>query len=309
MNGMGDKNPKNTASSIRTVVAEMVTNGDIRFSIDNVAVRTFPHSFAFGPHEHRFSEVDFIEDGTSGMLFGTEYVKLSVNDCILIFPDVSHYFFTQTRSSCTIVQVEFAIDNFSPLSQYHSSDLSFFEELTKSNTRFLKFQPKNSLSECIRSIREESTGEAAGKEEMLRLLFTRLCILLSREISSFFGESISGLKCSIAQKTQDLLVRLQNESSAPIRIDEVASIMGVSSRYLRREFSSTFGTGIVEYVTELRLRKARRMLEETSLSILEVALDCGFSSSQYFDRVFRKSTGMTPLCFRSLLAAKIRYFK
>lgn len=289
--------------SLGSFVADIVSNSEIHFPIDNVAVRTFPRSFAFGPHEHRFIEVDYIEDGASGMLFGTEYVKLSVGDCLLIFPGISHYFFTQARSSCTIIQVEFAIDNFPQITNTQSSPLSFFEELKTSSNSFLKFQPKSSLGECIRSIREESVGDSLGREEMLRLLFARLFILLSREISSLFGEEMSGPKSGIAEKTKDILVRLNNESTEPIRIEDVAAMVGVSSRYLRRSFSLAYGTGIVEYLTGLKLRKARHLLEETGLSILEIALDCGFSSSQYFDRVFRKATGMTPLCFRSLLAS------
>jgi len=288
--------------SLGSFVADIVSNGDIHFPIDNVAVKILPPAYAFGPHAHRFIEVDFIEEGACGMLFGTEYVKLAANDCILIFPDVSHYFFTRARSGCTLVQVEFAAENLPGMSTLHATSLSFIDELKAGQHSFLKLQPKSSVVECIRAIREESADDAVGKDEMLKLLFARFFILLSREISAHFGENPRESEgAGIAVLARDLLVRLQNEGSGRISIEDIAATLGVSSRYLRRTFGSSFGTGIVEYLTGLRLRKARQLLGEGKLSVLEVALECGFSSSQYFDRVFRKATGMTPLAFRTLL--------
>jgi len=287
--------------SLGSFVADIVSNSEIHFPIDNVAVKILPPAYAFGPHGHRFIEVDFIEEGACGMLFGTEYVKLAANDCILIFPGVSHYFFTRARGGCTLVQVEFAAENL-PEAAIHAASLSFVDELNAGRHSFLKFQPRSWVVECIRAIREESAGGAVGKEEMLKLLFARFFILLSREISAHFGENPHEAEgADIASRARELLVRLQNEGSGPVRIEDMAASLGVSSRYLRRTFVSSFGTGIVEYLTGLRLRKARQLLGEGKLSVLEVALECGFSSSQYFDRVFRKAMGMTPLAFRTLL--------
>lgn len=288
--------------SLGSFVADIVSNGDVHFPIDNVAVKILPPAYAFGPHAHRFIEVDFIEEGTCGMLFGTEYVKLAANDCILIFPDISHYFFTRARGGCTLVQVEFAAENLPEMSNAHLPSLSFVDELNTGKHSFLKFQPKSSVVECIRAFREETSSDVIGKEEMLKLLFARFFILLSREISTHFGENpteIDGV--GIASLARDLLVRLQNEGSGPVCIEDMAATLGVSSRYLRKTFRSSFGSGIVEYLTSLRLRKARQLLGEGNLSVLEIALECGFNSSQYFDRVFRKGTGMTPLAFRLLL--------
>jgi len=50
----------------------------------------------------------------------------------------------------------------------------------------------------------------------------------------------------------------------------------------------------------LRIEKAKRLLLYTSLSITEIALDVGFSSSQYFSRVFSKAEGVDPRTFRKM---------
>jgi AraC-like DNA-binding protein len=278
-----------------SLIADLVSNRDILVAIDNAAVRIFPKAYTFGPHAHRFVEIDYIEEGSCAMIFGTEYVRLEGGDCLVIFPDISHYFFT------TLVQVEFALDNFPWLSLPPPGDgpLDFLREVRSHTRSYLKLLPRPALADCMKRIREEQQKEERGREEMMRLLFAQLFILLSRELAAFFGEE--GGRASAKPRVRALLDLLRSEYSGELSIEDLAARCGASSRYLRREFRACLGMGIGEYVQELRLRKARSLLADRRLSVLEVALDCGFGSSQYFSRVFRRAVGMSPGQFRELL--------
>jgi AraC-like DNA-binding protein len=293
-------------TSTAALFADIVGNSDIRFSIFNVASRTFPPGYTFGPHAHRHIEVDFVERGSCGMLFGTEYVRFVANECVLIFPEVSHYFFTPARVRCALVQVEFAVDNFPWMSVPPGNDdaLSFLREIRTHSRSFLKFQPKATLAACMRNIREESKGAEPGREEMLKLLFSEFFIRLSREISSLFD----GVEPPAAGKLRlrTLVEAIRNEFDGELSIEELAGRVGTSSRYLRREFHSAFGLSISDYIQELRLRKARKLLSSSDLSVLEVALECGYASSQYFARIFKYAVGLTPSDYRSLVTAAHR---
>ena len=57
----------------------------------------------------------------------------------------------------------------------------------------------------------------------------------------------------------------------------------------------------VEILTDVRLKQAKKLIElhGADKSILDIALECGFSSSQYFSTVFRNKFGKSPSCFRS----------
>ena len=124
------------------------------------------------------------------MLFGSELVRLGTNDCLLIYPEAQHYFFTKTRSACSLVQLEFALENFpwSALPRGDPGALSFLEELRAPSRPFRKLLPQAELADCMRSIRDEASRPALGRDEMLRLLFARLLILLSREVEGLYAE-------------------------------------------------------------------------------------------------------------------------
>src|SRR5699024_12548220 len=55
----------------------------------------------------------------------------------------------------------------------------------------------------------------------------------------------------------------------------------------------------VDYLTELRLKKSKELLRELHFTIYEIAEKVGFSSSQYFSRVFKQVEGMTPTIYRN----------
>jgi AraC-like DNA-binding protein len=288
-------------SSTGSLIADLVANRHIVFAIDNVAVKCFPPYFTFGPHAHRFIEIDYIEEGWCGMLFGTDYVRLDKGDCLLIFPEVSHYFFTPGSVSCTLTQVEFALDNFPWMSLPASGEgaLGFLAEIRTHSRSYLKLLPQRRLSECMKRIREERLGAERGREEMIRLLFSQFFILLSREIALLFGHDTR--RAATNPRVRTLLQILQNEYDGELSIEALAARCGVGSRYLRREFRSVMGMGIGDYILELRLRKARKLLAEDRATVLDIAMESGFSSSQYFARVFKKAVGMTPRDFRSFI--------
>ena len=284
-----------------SLIADLVSNRGILVAIDNAAVRIYPKAYAFGPHAHRFVEIDYVEEGSCGMLFGTDYVQLEEGDCLVIFPDISHFFFTNPSAPSTLVQVEFALDNFPWPSLPPPGDgaLDFLSEVRAHSRSHLKLLPRPALAGCMRRIREEQQREERGQDEMMRLLFAQLFILLSREFAAFFGEE-SG-RTTANPRLRSLLGIVRNEYCRELAIEEIAGRCGASSRYLRREFRACLGMGIGDYIQELRLRKARSLLSDKRLTVLEVALDCGFGSSQYFSRVFKKTVGMSPGQFRNLL--------
>ena len=269
---------------------------DASIIIDNVAVREFPASYTFGPHSHRFIEVDFVETGSCGMLFGTESVRLTTNDCLLIYPDVRHFFFTKARASCTIVQLEFAVENFP------QGSLGAIQAPGRS---FLKLLPQPSLSQCIRNIRYEQARAAPDSAAMMRLLFDQLFLLLKREVDGVYSDPAHRNERE-SPLVRNLVEVLKNDYEEPLTIEGVSDGLGVSSRYLRRIFHDAYGMTIGDFLTGLRLKKASSLLGPASLSILEVALQSGFSSSQYFARVFKKEIGLTPGAFRRLRAEQGR---
>ncbi len=80
----------------------------------------------------------------------------------------------------------------------------------------------------------------------------------------------------------------------PMSLDEVAYYIGVSRRQLERLFKRYLNVVPTRYYLQLRLTRARRYLLQTSRSIAEIAVACGFVSAPHFSRCYRELFGRTP---------------
>ena len=74
--------------------------------------------------------------------------------------------------------------------------------------------------------------------------------------------------------------------------------LGVSRALLYNKMKSITGTGAKDYITRIRIEKAKSLMENPSLSIAEIAEMTGFTSQSYFSTAFKNYTGMTPSQFR-----------
>lgn len=85
-----------------------------------------------------------------------------------------------------------------------------------------------------------------------------------------------------------------------IVLQDIADNFGVSPNYLSQLFKRFEQIGISEYITNLKIHKARELLKDGNLKIYEVADRLGFESAFYFSKVFKKTTGVAPKDFRNL---------
>lgn len=79
-----------------------------------------------------------------------------------------------------------------------------------------------------------------------------------------------------------------------------ADLFHVNKDYMSRHFREVYGIGMVSYLTEIRLRKAKELLGSSDMQIQEIADRVGFFDVKYFSTQFKKGTGMSPSAFRTL---------
>lgn len=82
-------------------------------------------------------------------------------------------------------------------------------------------------------------------------------------------------------------------------VEELAHHAGFSSAQFRRRFHAATGTTPKEYLSRIRVEKARFLLETTDLPVRVVAAQCGFSSVPHFIQMFEQKTGWSPARYRS----------
>ncbi|MCD1258335.1 AraC family transcriptional regulator [Paenibacillus athensensis] len=83
-----------------------------------------------------------------------------------------------------------------------------------------------------------------------------------------------------------------------LSLESIADSMQMSSTYIGRLFKKHTLKTILNYIIEVRMRKAHEMLLETAYTVNEIAEKTGFSNTSYFHKAFKKWNGVTPLDFR-----------
>lgn len=96
----------------------------------------------------------------------------------------------------------------------------------------------------------------------------------------------------------EVLTSMEEHVAQPLQRKELANLVGLSVRQLERLFRFHLSTTISEHYLSLRLEKARRLFAETTISVMEASLACGFASVSHFSRKFRQKYGVAPSTMR-----------
>ena len=92
--------------------------------------------------------------------------------------------------------------------------------------------------------------------------------------------------------------RLEASAERGISLEELAREVGMSRFHFARAFRRSTAKSPHQYLTELRIERAKQMLVHSDLPVVEVAFAAGFGSQSHFTHTFRRATGLTPAAFR-----------
>lgn len=165
----------------------------------------------------------------------------------------------------------------------------------------LELRPVNDNNrEIIRLLSAAASLQSEPNNEFeTRSIFSSIWVLIMKEI-----ESGHGIGAPVSSARQDRLMTMlsyiHTNYGQKITLDELAQVAYISKRECQRIFQASISKSPVEYIVEYRLEKAKESLRMTSLPIIEIALQTGFSNSPYFAKIFKQNTGMTPAEYRSI---------
>ncbi|MGK7940945.1 MAG: helix-turn-helix domain-containing protein [Crocosphaera sp.] len=83
-----------------------------------------------------------------------------------------------------------------------------------------------------------------------------------------------------------------------LKLEDLAQLLDLSQFHFSRLFKQSVGLSPHQYLIEQRIERAKQLLKKTNQSILDIALNCGFSSHSHLSKQFRQVTGMTPKAYR-----------
>lgn len=173
------------------------------------------------------------------------------------------------------------------------------------NENFPKAQNNNHLY-CLSKDRLTSSGGIVPLDMMLALVHRQYGSELVAAISDMFmcdrvrSEAdyqrvpMRHFLGNTQPKLVELVSLMESNLEEPIHLDELASYVSISRRQLERLFQKYLNCTPSRYYLKLRLARARQLLKQTSLSIIEIATACGFVSTPHFSKCYRDYMGMPP---------------
>lgn len=131
-------------------------------------------------------------------------------------------------------------------------------------------------------------------EHLTNALYAHLLQQYCSKKVSFKGYAGGLSSIKLKQAIEYINDNLKNK----IELKNIAEELDISPYYFARLFRQSLGVSPYKYVIEQRVEKAKRLLTNTQLSLIEIAFQCGFNSQSQMTQHFRKQTGTTPRKYR-----------
>ena len=254
-------------------------------------------------HYHDFLELVFILSGQAvHVLEGNEYT-VSAGDVFVLQGYQRHFF--KEADSVELVNLMFdAIDDPNIIT-HKLRQLEGFKALFVLEPHYrATYRYRNMLQLTrdelaiieiiLNTMFAEQEQSKEGYEIILVNRFVELIILLSRYYSH-----IKTNRAKALLRISKVINYMENHYAENINVDILSERAYMSKRNFMRTFRGAAGLSPINYLKQIRLQKARKLLTETNLMIEEIAAQCGFSDSNYFIKCFRRAYKITPNKFRT----------
>ncbi|TGQ28201.1 MULTISPECIES: GlxA family transcriptional regulator [unclassified Mesorhizobium] len=162
-------------------------------------------------------------------------------------------------------------------------------------------------------VRESSfvtcAGEFASFDLVMDLITEHLgreaALAVCRHTTAGHWRAASETQCTadgneggICKPLAEVIRIMEEHIEDPLPLRDIAKCVGRSQRQIERLFRRSASSSPMRYYLDLRLGRARRLIEQTELPVVEIAIACGFASASHFSKCFRQAFGINPRAYR-----------
>jgi AraC-like DNA-binding protein len=260
-----------------------------------------PVASGLRPHEHDGYEITYLLSGqTDWLLAGGQSLPLVGGKVALIQAGVAHEGLFHTIEPCELVWMVFRPcrggderihDLGRPAIERLDEAFAGLGNVVRDGTARMQ-----SLAHAFRDLPATCRGEPALRRPWLRAILVQFLLESCRALTMAPARLAS--RCEDRDYQQACARYVEEHLSEPIAVRDLAGLFGLSESRFFNAFRQQVGMTPGDFVTRLRLRHAQGYLIDSAGSITDIAMRCGFSTSQYFARRFRQYVGTTPSEFR-----------
>ncbi len=288
-------------SAIELKAEDFFRNGEL-FYIHKYASDSGP---LYDMHKHDFIEVVYVISGSARHYIGNDVYDVCKGDVIIINYGVEHNFVPLEGEVFSNYDLLFTPEFFE-IAGIGNSD---FYALASSYLFFSVFPEGVKDSSSLNLIRSESdvfgdlfskiygeyTARRSGFVGMIRAYLIELITLIFREIDSKTTDNITHEQKNVIEHAINYM---KSHYNTRMNLDDIAADLFLSKDYFRQLFKKSTGMSITDYIQNVRVEEATRLLETTDMNVAAVAEKCGFTDIKFFYKTFKKITGKTPNEYR-----------
>lgn len=257
------------------------------------------------PHVHAHHELLYCTAGEGGQVFDQRQFPLRAGDLFYFPAGVCHcsVFGPRRKFDCYVLDFQDRI--FTPALTGDKEALDVLEKMAQFRGRV---PLSASGGQTVRRVLDELLVEFQRKEPayhaVLKMMTMRLLVAIARD-EEF---RCQGLRVCPPPSNDDLIREVLHYLDAfymnEITVDSMLEFCPMSRSHFHAVFKATTGKTFIQYLTELRLEKARQRLLGSDASVAEIGAQSGFTTSSYFGQLFRAATGMSPGAYRRRFAGR-----
>ncbi|AEY64413.1 AraC family transcriptional regulator [Clostridium sp. BNL1100] len=251
---------------------------------------------------HETFEMVYIKSGSGVFEIGEQNVSVGSNDIVIIKPNQRHKLNVNSEGGCDFIVLYFKFMDQTEhtLSEVSLGDFINFVSGRESGSFIkLKVSQKNDIIVLLNRILKEQTNDQLGSDLLNYLMLMELFVLISRALKAEWENSIKNKSPKIKELMQSAIQFVHNNFEREISITDIAKYVFLSPSYFTRAFKENTGLSPMQYLLNIRIKRACELLRETDQKVGEIALSVGFSNQQRFNDMFKKQTNMTPMQYRN----------
>lgn len=250
-------------------------------------------------HYHPQYEIYYLLSGDRNYFVQNRVYRIQRGDLVLINTNVLHKTISGSSEYHERLLIEFSssyLDNFVKTEHVQSILAAFHNN---HNLLQLKDTERKQMEGCFFQIIKESKLHGIENNRMLTVYFLEMLELINR-----FAEESKSVEyeypSALHQRISEVAAYMDQNYRKDISLDTVAEKFYISTAHLSRAFKKVTGFTFIEYLSNLRIQKAQKLLSETNLPISDIARKVGYQNHTHFGRMFKLMTGSSPREFRKL---------
>lgn len=293
--------------NLDSTLKENTTHGTKKNPIVGMQFRTgpgtaYPEHFFVGRHWHHAAEILFITKGSYLFEINLETYRLNAGDiCFLNSGDLHQITGLEADTTHEVVIFDPHILEFAYPDEVQEQVIAPFlnHERIFKNTLYMTDQLYPVVLPLIQRLLRLAAETKHNWYLSCKLLLLELLSVMTEE--GFLQQK--DLAWSAADKLKvsrykEIVSYIEKHYSEPISLKDLADTVSCNGQYLCRFFKEITGSSPIQYLIAYRIERACMLLSDTTMSVLEISMECGFDNASYFIRKFRQLKGCTPKQFR-----------